>query len=141
MTGTRCRFHAMSGASGDHCFGFDFYAPFRIEQGSNHHGAGGAYSAENFAVGTAYLFPVFGAGDEHAGADDVVEGGAGLSERSLDQLEYGAGLFGRREFLRTHRAGAGDMHNVADADGAGEADDGLEGGSAGDVLSVAHNLL
>jgi hypothetical protein len=30
---------------------------------------------------------------------------------------------------------------VADADGAGEADDGLEGGGSGDVLAVGHSLL
>jgi hypothetical protein len=30
------------------------------------------------------------------------------------------------------------MHGVADADGAGKTDDGLEGGRAGDIGSCAH---
>jgi hypothetical protein len=55
-------------------FGFDLDAPLGVEQCGDDHGGGGADVGEDFAVGAADLLPVFGAGEEDAGADDVLEG-------------------------------------------------------------------
>ena len=87
-------------------FGFDLYAPLWVEQGGDDHGGCGTDCAEYFAVGAADLFPVFCMGDEHAGADYVVEGGACLGERCADELEDGAGLVGGGEVVGAYRAGA-----------------------------------
>ena len=42
--------------------------------------------------GRGHGFPVFDMGEVHAGADDVVKGGAGFGEGFLDDLEDAAGL-------------------------------------------------
>jgi hypothetical protein len=120
-------------------FSFDLDSPFRIKESGDHHRGGGANGAKDFAVRAADLFPVFSAGEEDAGADDVskwISGGAGLGEGFFDEGEDGAGLFGGRQVFCTDRTGAGDVDDVADADGAGEADDGLVRRGAGDVGAV-----
>jgi hypothetical protein len=83
----------------------------------------------------AYGFPVFGVGEIHAGADDVVERGAGALEDFGGNFEDAAGLSCYVGFVCADRAGAGDVDGVADANGAGEADDGFVGGCAGEVLA------
>ena len=56
-----------------------------------------------------------------------------LCERGFDELEAGAGLVGGGEVVGADGAGAGDVDDVADADGAREANDGLVGRCTGDV--------
>jgi hypothetical protein len=113
--------------------GFDFHAPFGVEKGGDNHGGGGPDGGKDFAVGEADLFPVFGVGDEHAGADDIGEGGTGLIEGGFDDAEDGAGLVGGGEVFGANGASAGDVDEVADAYGAGEADDRFIGRGAGNV--------
>jgi len=96
-------------------FGFDLHAPFGIEQGSNDHGRRGPDCTEDFAMRAAYFFPVLGMGEEHAGAVDVLEGGASLGESGSDQLEYRAGLLCRREVVGADRAGSRYVDDVANA--------------------------
>jgi hypothetical protein len=121
------------GSGSEDSFGFDFDGPEGVEQSGDDHGGGGTDGAEGFAVGAAYGFPVLGAGEKDAGADDVGEGGPGLGEGSFDELEDVAGLVGRGEIFSADGAGAGDVDGIADANGAGETDDGLVGAGAGDV--------
>ncbi len=85
--------------------------------------------------------PVFGVGEEDAGAIDVLDGAAGVLERGGDDVEGLFGLLGDVAFVRADGAGAGDMDVVADADGAGEADDGLVGRCAGDVGALVGLLM
>jgi len=59
-----------------------------------------------------------------------------LRESFFYEGEDGAGLFGGGEIVCTYGTCAGDVDDVADADGAGEADDGFVGRGAGDVLAV-----
>jgi hypothetical protein len=119
--------------------GFDFYAPFGVEQGGDHdHSGGGTDEAEEFAVDAAGGLPVFGVGEIHAGAVDVLNGAAGVLERGGDEGEALVGLFGDVGLVCAYRARTGDMDVVANADGAGEADNGLEGAGAGDVPAVGH---
>ena len=119
--------------------GFDFYTPFGVEEGGYHdHGGGRTDEAEELAVDAAGGLPVFGTSEVHAGAVDVLDGTAGLLECGGDEGEALVGLFGDVGVVCAYGAGAGDVDVVADADGAGEADDGLEGRGAGDVGAVAH---
>lgn len=87
-------------------------------------------------MGATDLFPIFGVGDEHAGADDVLKGGAGLRERRADELEDCAGLFGCGEVVGAYGAGARDVDDVADAYCARETDDGLVRAGSGDILAI-----
>ena len=108
--------------------GFDFDAPVWVEQGGDDdHGGGGADEAEELAVDAAGGLPVFGVGEVDAGAVDVLDGTAGVFECGGDEGEALVGLFGDVGVVGADGAGAGDVDMVADADGAGEADDGLEG--------------
>jgi hypothetical protein len=119
--------------------GFDFYTPFGVEEGGYYdHGGGGTDEAEELAVDAAGGFPVFRASEIHASAIDVLDGTAGVLECGGNEGEALVGLFGDVSLIRAYRAGAGDVDVVADADGAGEADDGLEGGCAGDVGAFGH---
>jgi len=119
--------------------GFDFYAPFGVEQRGDHdHGGGGTDEAEELAVDAAGRLPVCGVGEVHAGAVDVLDGTAGVLERGGDESEALVGLFGDVGLICAYRAGAGDVDVIADADSAGEADDRLEGAGAGDVPAVGH---
>jgi hypothetical protein len=45
-------------------------------------------------MNAAHGLPVFGVGEEHAGADDIVEGSAGFGQRLFGDLEDAAGLAG-----------------------------------------------
>ena len=119
-------------------FGFDFDGPPGVEELGDDHGGSGADGGENFAVGPADFFPVFGAGEEDAGADDVGEGGTGGDEGLFDDGQDGASLGGRGEVFGADRACPGDVDDVADPHGPGEADDGFVGAGTGDVLAGGH---
>src|SRR5437899_2971383 len=119
--------------------GFDFNAPVGVEQGGYHdHRGGGTDESEELAVDAAGGLPVFSAGEVHTGAVDVLDRTAGIFERGSDEGEALVGLLGNVGFVCAHGAGAGDMDVVSDADGAGEADDGLEGRCTGDVRAFGH---
>jgi hypothetical protein len=120
---------------------FDFYAPLRVEQGGYHdHGGGGTDEAKEFAVDAAGCLPVLGVGEVHAGAVDVLDGTARVLKCGGDEGEALVGLFGYVGLVRAYGAGARDVDLVADADGAGEADDGFEGRGAGDICAFGHGL-
>ena len=115
---------------------FDFYAPVWVEEGrDDDHGGGRADEPEELAVDAAGGLPVFCASEVHSRAVDVFDGAAGVLESSGDKGEALVGLFGDVGVVRPNRAGAGDMDEVADAHGAGEANDGLEGRCACDVFA------
>jgi hypothetical protein len=81
--------------------GFDFYTPIWVEEGGyDDHGGGGTDEAEEFAVYAAGGFPVFGMGEVHAGAVDVLDGAAGVFKCGGDQGEALVGLFGDVGFVR-----------------------------------------
>src|ERR1700731_2634839 len=84
----------------------------------------------------ADCFPVFPFGEIDAGPVDVFDGAAGLFECGGDEGEALAGLLGDVGLVCTYRAGSRDMNVVADAGGAGEADDGFVGADAGNVLAM-----
>src|ERR1700730_7215159 len=127
------------GLVGNESVGFDFDSPGRIEQSGDHdHRGGGADGAEELTVDAAGLLPVLRMGEVDAGAVDVVEGAAALLQGSGDEIEALGGWGRQLGSLRGARAGSGDVDLVADADGAGEADDGLIGGGAGDVGAEGH---
>jgi len=127
---------------GNASVGFDFYTPSGVEEGGyNDHGGGGTDESEELAVDAAGGLPVFGVGEIHSGAVDVLDGTAGVLECGGDEGEALVGLFGDVGVVRAYGAGAGDVDVVADADGAGEADDGLEGRGAGDVGAGHGSLL
>ena len=69
----------------------------------------------------AYDLPVLSAGEEHAGAVDVLEGGACILERGGDECEALVGLLGDIEIVGPDGPCSGDMNLIADANGAGEA--------------------
>ena len=62
--------------------------------------------------------------------------GAGFSKRLFGNLEDAARLSGGVFILGADRAGSGKMHGVPHAHRAGEADDGLVGRTAADVLRM-----
>ena len=62
----------------------------------------------------------------------VARSGIGNRRRISLAIEDALGDVG---LVRAYRAGAGDVDGVTYADGAGEADDGLEGGTAADVFA------
>ena len=78
-------------------------------------------------------FPVLSMGEVHAGAIDMLDGGAGVFEGSGDEEEALLGLLGDVAVVCADWTGAGDVDVVAEADGSGEADDGLVGRCAGDI--------
>src|SRR5438067_2060643 len=107
---------------------FYFDPPVRVEEGGyDDHGGGGTDDSEDLAVDVAGGLPVFSAGEVHAGAVDMLDGTAGVFECCGDEGEALASLFGDIGLIGADGTGAGDMDLVADSDGAGEADDGLEG--------------
>src|ERR1700677_3929294 len=118
---------------------FDFNAPVWIEQGGDDdHGGGRADEAEELTVDAAGWLPVLGVGEVHAGAVDVFEGTTSVLEGGGDKGETLVGLFGDVGDVGTNGTGARDVDMIADPDGAREADDGLEGRGAGDVLAIGH---
>lgn len=97
---------------------FDFYAPFRVEQrGDNDHGGGGSDETEELAMDTTGDLPVFGVGEIHASAVDVLEGTASVFEGGGDEREALVGLLGDVGFVGADWASAGDVDVVTDADG------------------------
>src|ERR1700733_4327232 len=119
---------------GDAGVGFDLDTPCGVEQRSNDdHSGGGTNEAEEFAVDAACRLPVFGPGEVHAGAVDVLDGAACVLEGCGDEGKALVGLLGDICLVRAYRAGAGDVDEVADADGAREADDRFKRAGAGDV--------
>ncbi len=127
---------------GDVGFGLDFDAPSGVDEGrDDNHGGGGTGDGKELSVDASDLFPIFDAGEVDAGADNVLDGRSGLLEGGGDDgeglfgLGCGIGVFG------VNGAGAGDVDVGADADGAREADDGLVGTRAGEVLAGRHEGL
>ena len=126
---------------GDAGIGFDLDAPGGVEQGGDYdHGGGGADEREEFAVDPPGDFPVLGVGEIDACAVDVLDGAAGVFERGGDEGEALLCLLGDVCVVGADGGGTGDVDFVADADGSGEADDGLEGAGAGDV-GAGHGLV
>ena len=65
---------------------FDFDSPVGVEEcGYDDHGGGGTDKPEELAVDAAGGLPVFGAGEEHASAVDVLDGTAGVLECGGDE--------------------------------------------------------
>ena len=89
----------------------------------------GRILSEDLSVGAADALEVVGPHQVDAGADDVRERGARLLEGGADDLEAAPGLavgvLGRIGAVGHDGRGAGHVHVLADADCAGEADDGL----------------
>jgi hypothetical protein len=130
---------AVNALFGNAGIGFNLNAPIWVEQtGDDDHGGGGKDDAEEFAVDSAGRLPVFDVREIHAGAVDVLDGRAGVFESGGDEGEALVGLFGDVGVIGTNGASAGDVDVVADADRAGETDDGLEGRCAGDVRAFGH---
>jgi hypothetical protein len=115
---------------------FDFHAPLGIEELShNDHRSRWTDFTEVFAVDAAYCFPVFGAGEIHAGADYVVQRRACAGEDFGGDLEDAVSLGYDIKIVCAYWTGAGDVDGAADAHGAGEANDGLVGRCTGKVLA------
>src|SRR6266567_4015123 len=112
----------------------NFYAPAGVEELlDDDHGGGGTDDGEELAMDAADDLPVVSVGEVHAGAVDVLDGGAGVLESGGDDVEALFGLRSDVSVVCADGASAGDVNFIADADGAGEADDGLVGGGTGDV--------
>jgi hypothetical protein len=79
-------------------------------------------------------------GEEHTGADDMLKGRSSLVESFADETQDYARLLGGREVLGADGAGARNVYNLADANGARESDDGLEGAGSGYVGAIAHRV-
>ena len=125
---------------GDAGVGFDLDAPGGVEQGGDDdHGGGGADEREEFAVDPPGDFPVLGVGEIDACAVDVLDGAAGVFERGGDEAKALRCLFGDICVVGTYGAGSGDVDFVANADGSGEADDGLVRAGAGNI-GASHGI-
>ncbi|HSK21835.1 MAG TPA: hypothetical protein VK906_01600 [Egicoccus sp.] len=107
----------------------DLDRPPRVdERGDHHHRRGGPHVPERVRMRAADGVGHLGGRDVHAGADHVVEAGAGFGERGGDDLEAAARLLlGIRvtAAVGPHRPGPGHVNVVADAEGAAEPDRGL----------------
>jgi len=122
------------GLFGDAGVGFDLDAPLGVEQcGDDDHSGGRPGERKKLAMYAAGCLPIFGVGEIHAGAVDVLNGAARSFERRGDDGETLISLLSDIGLVRAYRTGAGDVDVVADADGAGEADDGFKGAGAGNV--------
>jgi hypothetical protein len=114
----------------------NFYAPVWIEEFLNDdHSGGGADDGEEFSVDAAGALPVAGVGQEHARAVDVLDGGASVFECGGDDVQTLLGLLRNVAVVCTDGPCSGDVDVVADADGTGEADDGLVGRRTGNILT------
>src|SRR5271165_139169 len=122
--------------SWNHGVKLNFDAPGWIEQfGDDNHGGRGTGGGEVFSVDAAYGLPVFDVSQVHAGADDVAECRAGFREGFNGDGEDAAGLAGGVFIFRANGTCARQKNGVPHADSAGEADDGLVGRTAADVLA------
>ena len=134
----------LGGGDGDDCFSFDFDEERGVDEGADlNHGGGRTDGAEELAVGAADRLPLGDVGDVDACADDVMKGSARLLERGLDGAEGLNSLKIRVAWAddarRRDRGCAGDEDVLADANGAGVADDRLPWPAAGDVdARVSH---
>jgi len=84
-------------------------------------------------VNLADNLPVMSVGKVHAGAVDVLDGRARIFECRGNDAEALLGLLSDVAVIRSDRARAGNVDVIADANCAGEANDGLVRGCAGDV--------
>ena len=91
----------------------------------------------------AHGFPIRHVGQVDARAHDVLKGRARFLQNAGDDGQALVRLPGNVGIVAADRAGAGNHDVPADTHGAGEADDGLVRGSAGNVLAGVHcsNLL
>lgn len=127
------------GLIGDVGVGFDFDHPFGVEEAADdEHGGSGKDEREEFAMDAGDRLPVCCVCEEDACAVDVLDGGAGLFEGFGDEGEALIGLGGGIFVLAADWPGAGDVDVIADADGSGEADDGLVWAGAGNVGAGCH---
>jgi hypothetical protein len=97
--------------------------------------ASGANTAEELAVNAADRFPIFGVREVHTRADDIVERRTGFCQGFGGDGEDAASLSCCIAVFGADGTGSSEMHETAYADCAGEADDGLVGGTAADVLA------
>jgi hypothetical protein len=115
---------------------FDFHAPFGIEELShNDHRGRRADALKKLTVDATDSFPVCGMGEIHSGPDYIVKGRACALEDFGGDLEYLAGLGFYVLIIGADRAGSGYVDGIADAYGAGKADDWLEWGASAEVLA------
>ncbi len=109
------------GLLGDVGVGLDLDMPGGVEEScDDHHGGGGAGDGEELAVDAGDLFPVPRVREVDAGADDVLDGGAGLFEGCGDDGETLLGLGCGVGVVRADGPGSGDVDVRADANGAGK---------------------
>ncbi len=123
--------------AGNVSVGFDLDAPLWVEQrGDDHHGGLRGRMMPKYLP---WMSPTISQSSARVrynpGAVDVLDGAASLLDSCSDDGEALVGLSGYIGFIGADWAGAGDVDMVADADGAGEADDGLEGAGSGDVCA------
>jgi hypothetical protein len=117
----------------------DFYAPFGVKECSDdHHGGRRADETEELAVDAARSLPVFYVSEIHAGTVDMFDGATCVFEGCSDERETLVGLLGDIGPVCPNGSGARYVNVIADADGAGEPDDWLEGRCAGDVSAMGH---
>jgi len=121
--------------------GFNFYEPGGIEEaGHDDSRGGGADLGEDLAVRAGHLAPMLGTGQEHAGTDDVVQGGSGLGQGRADEVQAEPGLGVRavrgRATAGRHGSGAGHQDPVAGDYGAGEPEYWLVRGVPADALTM-----
>src|ERR1035441_6105470 len=106
----------------DHSVHLDLDTPGGIEQrGNDNQSGGGTDFAEEFAMDAAHRFPIFSVSQEHAGADDVIEGGVGLSEDVGGDGEDAACLACGILIVGAHRPGSGQVQRVSHTNRAGAA--------------------
>lgn len=126
----------MPGLLGNVGVGLDLDMPGGVEEScDDHHGGGWAGDGEELAVDAGDLFPVPRVREVDAGANDVLDGGAGLFEGCGDDGETLLGLGCGVGVVRADGPGSGDVDVRADANGAGKADHGLVGAAARDVFA------
>jgi len=90
-------------------------------------------------MNAAYGLPIFGMGQEHPCPDDILEAGASLGKRNGGQFKDAACLAGDIQIVGAGWAGSREVNNIADSNGAGEADDWLVGRGTTDILT--HGFL
>src|SRR5581483_7346625 len=140
------RRHRFDPLAGYDRIGLDLDQIVRVHEGRDlKRRVGGTDVAEEFAVDAADRLEVSHIDEIHARANHVLEARAGLGERLPDRLENGPGLRRRVAFGDGLAARAGrsprDGDDIADANGAGEADDRLVRTARGDQTSLARYII
>src|SRR5580704_14560354 len=129
------------GNSGEDGVGFDFDEHVGGDELADlQHAGRRADGSKNFAVSAADFFPVGDVHDIKASAYNVVKGGAGFEQGGLTILDGLQGLdvdIADADDIAVGASGggAGDGNDVADTHGSRIANDGLPGGTAGNVLT------